>query len=55
MKDLGTLKYFLGIEIAQTKQDIFLCQSKYALDILSDVGFLVVKTLLSCGTESSAR
>jgi len=43
MKDLGTLKYFLGIEVARNPEGIFLCQRKYALDILSEVGLLGAK------------
>jgi len=43
MKDLGTLKYFLGIEVARNLEGIFLCQRKYALDILSEVGLLGAK------------
>lgn len=39
------MKYFLGIEVAQKKQGIFLCQWKYALDILSNVGFLRAKPI----------
>ena len=34
MKDLGDLKYFLGIEFFRLKKDIFMFQRKYALDIL---------------------
>lgn len=45
MKDLGSLKYFLGIEVTRNKNGIYLCQQKYALDILSNVGFLGAKPI----------
>lgn len=38
IKYLGPLKYFLGIEIARSKEGIYLSQRKYALDILTDTG-----------------
>ncbi|PNX93517.1 retrovirus-related Pol polyprotein from transposon TNT 1-94 [Trifolium pratense] len=40
MKDLGTLKYFLGIEVARNSNGIFLCQQKYTLDIIAEAGLL---------------
>ena len=43
MKDLGQLKYFLGIEVARNAEGIFLCQRKYALDVISEVGLLGAK------------
>ncbi|GJR51284.1 retrovirus-related pol polyprotein from transposon TNT 1-94 [Tanacetum coccineum] len=43
MKDLGALKYFLGIEIARHPEGLFLSQRKYALDILSESGLLGAK------------
>lgn len=43
MKDLGVLKYFLGVEVTRAPEGIFLCQRKYALDIVSEVGLLGAK------------
>jgi len=43
MKNLGGLKYFLGIEVARSKQGIFLSQRKYVLDLLAEVGMLDCK------------
>ena len=43
MKNLGGLKYFLGIEVSRSKQGIFLSQRKYVLDILTKVGMLECK------------
>ncbi|KAF5458400.1 hypothetical protein F2P56_022430, partial [Juglans regia] len=40
IKDLSSLRYFLGIEVVRSAQGIHLCQRKYALDILSDSGTL---------------
>ena len=43
VKDLGHAKYFLGLELARSHKGISLCQRKYTLDILEDVGFLASK------------
>ncbi|XP_042009205.1 uncharacterized mitochondrial protein AtMg00810-like [Salvia splendens] len=43
MKDLGDLKYFLGIEILRSKRGIFLRQRKYVLDLLAETGLLECK------------
>ena len=34
MKNLGLMKYFLGIEVEQSEKRIFICQNKYARDLL---------------------
>ncbi|RVW70033.1 Retrovirus-related Pol polyprotein from transposon RE2 [Vitis vinifera] len=44
-KDLGKLKYFLGIEIAQSSSGVVLSQRKYALDILEETGMLDCKSV----------
>lgn len=43
MKNLGNLKYFLGIEVLRSKGCIFLRQKKYILDILAETGLLDCK------------
>ena len=43
MKDLGQAKYFLGLEIARSPAGIYLCQQKYALDIVTEDGLLGCK------------
>ncbi|XP_021723900.1 uncharacterized protein LOC110691286 [Chenopodium quinoa] len=43
MKDLGPLKYFLGIEVARSSAGLFLSQGKYTLDIISESDLLGAK------------
>ena len=43
MKDLRGLKYLLGIEVARSKDGIFLSQRKYNLDLLSETDMLECK------------
>ena len=40
IKDLGEMKYFLGIEICRSKEGLFMSQRKYTLDLLKDAGKL---------------
>ncbi|XP_061340987.1 uncharacterized mitochondrial protein AtMg00810-like [Gastrolobium bilobum] len=44
LKDLGCLKYFLGLEIARAKKGIVLSQCHYALQLLEETGFLAAKS-----------
>ena len=45
MKDLGRLKYFLGIEVLRSKKGIFISQRKYVLDLLAETRMLHCKTV----------
>jgi hypothetical protein len=43
MKDLGMMHYFLGLEMWQRNDEIFLSQRKYTVEILKKFGILNVK------------
>jgi len=38
MKDLGELKFFLGIEFSRSNKSILMSQRKYALELISEFG-----------------
>nr|GEW23667.1 ribonuclease H-like domain-containing protein [Tanacetum cinerariifolium] len=43
IKDLGKLKYFLGIEVLDNKDSIYLSQRKYCLELLHEFDLLAAK------------
>ena len=43
VKDMGSLRYFLGMEIARSRQGISDSQRKYTLDLLKETGMLGAK------------
>jgi hypothetical protein len=45
MKDLGELRYFLGIEVIQSPKGIWLLQRQYALNKLSEYGMMRCKPI----------
>ena len=53
MKDLGVLKYFLGIEVSRNSNGIYLCERKYILDIVPELGTRFQACLFSYGAKSS--
>ncbi|MCO5604891.1 hypothetical protein L7F22_059065 [Adiantum nelumboides] len=58
MKDLGELRYFLGLEVICTTEGIWLSQRQYALDMLSKYGMAVCKPIsmpLDVNTKLSAH
>ena len=56
MSNLGRMRYFLGIEILQNSHGIFMCQRKYARDVLTRFGMQdcnAVKNPIVPGTKLS--
>jgi hypothetical protein len=44
IKDLGLMHYLLGLEVWQKPSEIFLSQSKYAVDVLCRFGMMDCKS-----------
>jgi len=56
MSDLGKMRYFLGVEVMQNSNGIFICQRKYAQEVLSRFGmenYNAVKNPIIPGTRLS--
>jgi len=56
MTDLGLMKYFLGIEVKQSEDGIFISQERYALEILKKFKMVdcnPVSTPMELGTKLS--
>jgi hypothetical protein len=45
MKDQGTMHYFLGLEVWQSPENIFLNQGKYLVEILKRFDMLECKSM----------
>jgi hypothetical protein len=45
MKDLGLMLYFLGLEVWQRSDEIFLSQGKYIVEILQRFGMMDYKSM----------
>ena len=50
MKDLGTMHYFLGLEVWQKPCKIILSQGKYVLEILKRFGTMDCKSMTTSMT-----
>ncbi|KAL0392920.1 UNVERIFIED_CONTAM: putative mitochondrial protein [Sesamum radiatum] len=47
IKDLGYVKYFLGLEVARSPDGMSITQHKYVVDIISDTGMTAVSSVLT--------
>ena len=56
VKDLGNLKYFLGMEVARSRDGICVSQRKYVLDLLTETGMLGCKpSKVPISTQSNKK
>jgi transposase InsO family protein len=58
MTDMGLMRYFLGLEVDQSDQGIFICQHKYAADILKRFRMdkcKAAETPIAAGTKLSKQ
>lgn len=39
MKDMGSLRYFLGLEVNDDSTSVHLSQTKYVFDLITKAGF----------------
>ena len=52
MKGLGMMHYFLGLEVWQNPDEIFLSQGKYAVEILKRFGMMGCKAMATPTTSN---
>lgn len=45
MSHSGQMSYFLGVEVLQNSKGIFICQGKYAKDVLERFGMSNIKAV----------
>lgn len=56
IKDLGPVKYFLGMKFSRSEEGIYLSQRKYVIDLFTDSGMIRCKpmnTPLPAGIQCS--
>ena len=54
IKELGKLKYFLGIEVTYSTQGVFISQQKYVIDLLAETRKIGVNQSLPQWTKTTS-